>query len=263
MPAHPIKALSRPLLLLLLGATLFVGCGGGGEESLSHIQGISATITKPMLNHWVRVVVANDFRAVIGTKAPQGLVAEPFNPGECAEASKKISPRSFTGKLKLSDSEIASKCRELYEVVRDQAMGYLISAQWEMLLAKEQHVHLSEAELHKEFLRYRKEVYGTDAKFQTYMREHRMVLSDVLYQLRRNVYTTRIVHKALPAAEKNGGGFRAYADFAIRRHNRLVSKTTCKSGYVMEDCKNFHAPAKQPPSPNAIIEGIVKGTASV
>ncbi len=258
MPRLWISTLATSLALLLAG-TLLVGCGGGGSESITHIQGSSASITKPMLDHWMRVVVANDFRSVIGTKAPQGLVAEPADYGECAQAVKKVSPRTYTGKLRLSDAQIARKCRLLHQLIREQATGYLLSAQWEMLLAKEQHVSLSDAELHREFLRYRKEVYKTDASFQTYMSEHRMALSDVLYQLRRNVYVSRLLPKFQAKVNAAGGGVKTYAKLAYKRYYRLIARTTCKAGYLMESCRGYHAPVKALPSPNEVLEAIVQG----
>lgn len=248
-------------MALLLSAMPLIGCGGG-SNSVTHIQGSSATISKPMLDHWMRVVVANDFRSVIGTKAPPGFVSEPADYSECAQAAKKIIPRSFTGRLRLTGGEIARKCHELHRVIREQAMAYLLSAQWVMLLAKEQGVKLTDAELHKEFLRFRKEVYGTDAKFQTYMNERRMVLSDVLYQLRRNVYVTRILPKFKARVDKIGGGIKTYARLAEKRHRNLVAKTSCEAGYVMEDCKGYRAPAKHPPSPNEVLEGFVQAIRS-
>jgi hypothetical protein len=257
MPRLSFPSLAASLLLSLL---LLTACGGGGgNDSLAHIEGSSATITKPMLDHWMRVTVASDFRSVIGTKAPIGLASEPANYGECAEAAKKVSKRSFTGKLRLSDAEISRKCHQLHQVVLEQALGFLISSQWEALLAKEQHVSVSDAELHREFLRYRKEAYKTEAKYQTYLAEHRLVLSDVLYQLRRSVYVTRILPKFKAKVNAAGGGLKTYAKLAFERHDRLVAKTTCKAGYVMEDCKGYRAPAKPLPAPNLILEGIVQG----
>jgi hypothetical protein len=252
-----IKALAASALLF--SALLLTACGSSGGGSLVHIKGSSATISRPMLDHWMRVLVAGDFRAVIGTKAPLGLASEPANYGQCAEAAKKVSKRSFTGKLKLSDAEISSKCHQLHQLVREQALALLISAQWEALLAKEQGVSVSDAELHREFLRYRKEAFGSEAKYQAYLAERRLALSDVLYQLRRSVYVTRILPKFKARVNAAGGGLKTYAKLAFERHDMLVAKTTCEAGYVMEDCKGYKAPAKASPSPNVVLEGIVQG----
>lgn len=251
------------LLLAAIPATvalLLAGCGSG--DSLTRIEGSSATITKPMLDHWMRAVVATDFRSNIGTKAPAGLASEPANYSECAEAAKKVIPRTFAGKLKLTNGEISQKCHELHRAVRNQAMSYLLSAEWTMLEAKELGVPLSNAELHKEFLRYRNQDYKTEADFQQYMKERRLALSDVLYQLKRNVLVTRILPKFQVRVKKAGGGEQVYAKLALERYHALIAKTSCKSGYVMEDCKEYRAPATPLPSPDSILEALTKGVSN-
>jgi hypothetical protein len=249
---------------LAVAGLLAAGCGISGDDaSITHIRGSSATITKPMLDHWVRVVVANDFRAGIGTKGPVGFVSEPADYAECAQAAKKVTPRTHTGKLKLSDGQIEHKCQLLHRVVRDQAMDYLLSAQWAALQAKEQGVRLTEAELHREFLRVRKETYKTEANFQTFLKERRMSLSDVLYQLRRNLYVARTLPKLEARANAAGANSAsARAKVILEHHNQLIARTSCKSGYVMEDCRGYRPPAKPLPSPDVVLEAIVQGIGS-
>jgi hypothetical protein len=238
-----------------------VGCGG--SNSVTHVEGSSATITKPMLDHWMRAVVATDYRVSTGSPAPVGFASDPANYGQCAHAARKIVPRITTGELKLTNAEIARKCHQLYQTIRNQAMSYLLSAQWTMLEAKERRVPLSDAELHKEFLRYRKEAYASPAAFQTYMQERQLVLSDVLYQLKRNVLVSRLLpkFKAKVIAEA-GSSEKAYAKVALERYRARIAKTSCKAGYVMEDCKEYRAPAKPLPSANVLLEGFVHARAN-
>jgi hypothetical protein len=245
------------VLALLLSLLALTGCGG--TESVTHIGGSSATISKPMLDHWMRAVVATDFRVSVLSRAPKGLASEPANYSECAAAAKKVVPKTSTGQLKLTDAEISRKCHQLYQAIRNQAMSYLLSAQWTMLEAKELGVPLSEAEMHREFLRYRKEAYNSPARYESYMKERRLVLSDVLYQLRRNVLVTRLLPKFQAKVAKTGGGEKVYVKFALERYRARIAKTSCKAGYVMENCKEYHAPAKELPSPSVILEGFVRG----
>jgi hypothetical protein len=257
-PRHKSSLVSPALAFALLLALLTLGACGG-SDGITHIQGSSETITKPMLDHWMRADVATDFRANIGTKAPTGLAAEPANQSECAQAAKTVIPRSYTGQSKLTDAEIAQKCHQLYIAIRNQAMSYLLSAQWTKLEAKELGVRLSEPELHKEFLRSRKETYGNQATFLKYMRERRLVLSDVLYLLTRNILVTRILPKFEARVKHAGGGEKVYAKLALVRYHGLIAKTSCKAGYVMEDCKEYREPPTPLSSPDVILEGFVQG----
>jgi hypothetical protein len=254
---NPKRLLSHALLICTLAPLALTGCGGS-KDSITHIRGSSLTIEKPMLDHWMRVVVGTDFRVNVGTKGPVGLAGEPADPSACAAAAKKVVPRSPTGRLELSDAQIAQKCRQLHEAIRAQAMSYLLSAQWAMLEAKELGIHLSNAELLKEFLRWQRENYQTDAKFQLYMKERQMHLADVLFQLRRNLLVTRILPSFEARVKRAGGGEKVYTRLALQRYHGLIAKTTCEKGYEMEDCNSYRAPAQPLPSPAVILEGFAQ-----
>ncbi len=259
--------LTRPLLALFVAGLALLtlsACGGGGSsDGITRIQGSSETITKPMLDHWMRVDVSKDFRANIGTKGPQGLASEPANPSECVTAAKKFVPRSLTGKLSLTDAQITAKCQELHEAIRNQAMAFLLSSQWTKLEAKELHLRLSQAELQEQFARYLREVYKTQDKFQEYMQERHLVLADVLYMLKRNIYETKLEPYFKAEVTKAGGGQTNYIKLATTRFNALIAKTSCKAGYVMESCKGYHPPTKSLPAPNIILEALAQGNSKV
>jgi len=253
-----MSILRRNLLLVTcLAALLLLGLGAcGASESLVRIRGSSATITKPMLDHWMRTVVGSDFRANVGTKAPEGLVAEPADYPRCIEAAKKVIPRSPTGKLKLSEAQTAIACRHLYQAIKAQALAYLLSVQWTVLEGNEQGVRVSDAELHREFQRYREEnFHGSQANEQAYLRERHMTVDDLLYQLKRNLLTRRLQPKFEALVAKAGGGQRTYVRLALAHYSRLIARTTCKPGYVVPGCKGYHEPAVPLPSPSVILEG--------
>jgi hypothetical protein len=251
-------------LLVLLAATLslvaFDGCGG--SDSLTRIEGTSASTSPATLNHWMRAMAGGDFRTSIGTKGPRGLVSEPANYSECAAAAKKIVPRSYTGRLKLTDGQIEQKCRALYQAIKAQALSFLISVQWTVAEGAEEGLKVSDALLQKEFARYRKQPYPTEADLQKYLAERQWVLSDVLYQLKRNVLVTQILPHFQAKVKKAGGGEATYVRLALQRYHKLIAKTTCKQGYVVPNCKEYHEPSTAPPSPNSILEAFVKGERS-
>lgn len=261
----PRRLPKRPPLLcaLLLTVTLtnLYGCGGSSSsESLTHIQGSSASISKATLNHWMRAVLGGDFRQSVGTKGPVGLVSEPAKDSECVAAAKKLVPRSFTGQSKLSEAQLLQKCHELHEAVKAQAISYLLSAQTVALEAAEEGVVLSDAELHKEFARFRREAYPTEAELQQYMGERHLVLSDVLYAFKRNILSARITAKLQAKAKQSGsGGEAAFASLAVANYKGMIAKTTCKAGYVAQGCKGYREPARPAPAPNALLEAFVGG----
>jgi len=247
----------RHLLLPVLAATVLLALSscGAGSDSLVHIQGSSATITKPMLDHWMGVTVASDFRANVGTKAPLGLVSEPANYPKCVGAAKKVIPRSYTGRLKLSEAEISKKCHQLYQTIKAQTLAYLLSVLWSVREGEEHGIKVSDAEVRGTFKRFSKEYYKSKAGERTYLAERHMVVADVLYQLKRNILTQRLRPVFEAEVKKAGGGERTFARLTLANYNGLIAKTTCKEGYVVLGCKGYREPAVPLPSPSVILEG--------
>jgi hypothetical protein len=252
-PLLPALASCLALLALALSAC------GDSSDSLTNVQGSSASITKPMLDHWMRALAGADFRSTIGTKGPRGLVSEPADEGECAEAAKKIVPRSFTGKLKLTGEQIKRKCQQLHDAVKAQALSFLLSVQWTVAEGAEQGLHVSDADLHREFARSRGALYPTEADLQKYLAERQWTLSDVLYQLKRAVLVTRILPKFQQRVKRAGGGEAVYAKLALERYQGLIAKTTCRAGYVVQGCKGYREPAREATPPNALLEQFAQG----
>jgi hypothetical protein len=250
----PLAALAGCLALLSLTAC------GSSNESLAKIQGTSGAITKPMLNHWMRAMAGGDFRSNVGTKSPLGLVSEPANYSECATAADKLVPRSFSGQPKLTHAQILQKCRELHSALKAQAMSFLLSVQWTIAEGEEVGLKVSDALLHKEFQRYRKEVWKTPAKERAFLSERHWVLSDVLYQLKRNILVTRMLPAFEAKVKQAGGGEQVYAKLATQRYNSLIAKTKCKPGYVVQGCKGYREPSTPARSPAEILEGFVQAS---
>jgi hypothetical protein len=249
-----IAAASTLLLCLLL----YSGCGGS-DQVVAHIEGTSAGISRPTLNHWMRAMAGGDFRAAIGTKAPQGLVSEPANYAECAVAAKKVIPRSFTGQASLTGAQIARKCQELHHALKAQAISYLLTVQWSIVEGEREGIKVSDALVRHEFARFRRQQYPTEADLQKYLAEHGWALSDLLYQLKRNILSTALLKKLKQRVALTGEGERAYAKLAISRFNTQAASTICDPGYVAYGCKGYHQPSIEPPAPAVVLEQFVQG----
>ena len=259
MPKSP-RLLLAPLALAL-SLALLSGCGAAGD-TVAQIEGTSASIARPTLNHWMRAMAGGDFHASLGGDGPQGLVSEPANYPECVAAAKKIVPRTDAGQLKLNNAQILRKCRELHRALKTQALTFLISVQWSIVEGAAQGIKVSDAQLRRKFAHYRKDFYPTEQALQKYMAERHWVLSDVLYQLKRNVLTTAILPKFEQKVKQAGGGELLYAKLALQRLSVQSSKTSCSPGYVVYHCKGYRPATTEPPSPNAILEQFVQGDGS-
>jgi hypothetical protein len=259
MPKRTLTLLSA-LLLTTAALTALAGCGGGSGDSLVHIDGSSAVITRAMVNHWMRATAGGDFHEATGTTAPEGFVAEPADYGECETAARKVIPKNDTGKLKLGDAQIQKYCRELYLAIKQEVISFLITAQWQELLGKQEGLNVGEAQLRREFARTRKERWPTEAELRSFLTERHWSLADLLFLLKRNVLSTELVPKFQAEAKKSGSSEpTVVAQFEARRYKSLTAKTSCEAGYVSSNCREFKADGHQPSPPSVIFERLTKG----
>jgi len=246
--------------LVLALCTLVIG-GCGSSNGLVQIERSSGSIDRPMLNHWMRAMAGGDFNQDVGHKGPAGFVSEPANYPECERAAKTVVPRDSSGRLKLNDAEIARKCHELYRSIKAQALSYLISVQWSIAQGDEVGFHVSDALLKKEFANFRKGLYPTEADLQHFLSVRQWALSDILYQLKRNLLVRAILPRFEQRVSKAGGGERVYAKLALQRLQGLVARTSCEPGYVVPNCKQYHGPPQVSPAPGVIFNAFAKGEA--
>lgn len=248
------------LLTCLLAASLALlalsGCGGGG--SVVHVQGTSISIGKPMLNHWIQAVAGGDFRSTIGTKGPKGLVSEPADYPRCEAAVRSLVPKTFTGKAKLSDAQISLRCHELYRSFKAQALSLLISTQWTVAEAAEKGLRVSDAEVKREFAKFRQRPYPTEAELRRYLNERHWTLSDVLYQLKRNMLVRRILPRFKAKVDKVGTDLKTYAKFVLERYRRLIARTSCQPGYVVPNCREYDESRPANAGPGELLQDIVQ-----
>jgi hypothetical protein len=252
---------SRPILTWLTSLILLLALGGCGNEKggVADIVGASQPISRDTLNHWMRALAASDFREATGRPGPVGLVAEPANNGECVSAARSLVPRSPGGTPKLNEDAIASKCHALYRSVKEQALIFLIGSQWNIVEAREHHLAVSNGLLRSKLASSRTQVYPDEAQLHDYLGERRWILADLVYQLRDSVLSSDLLTKFDAQVTTAGGGEATYTKLALARYHRLVSKTTCKPGYVVADCKEYQASSQSTASGETIISELVHG----
>jgi hypothetical protein len=204
-------------------------------------------------------MVAADFFASIGKRAPRGLVSEPADLSECTASAKKVVPRNTSGALTLTDAQISYKCRQLYRAVKAQALGYLIQARWIVAEAEEEGVSVPDSLVRKEFAVQRERTYPTEAALRGYLSERQLTLPDVLFELKRNLLNRKILASFKAKVAKLGGGKKTYIKLALQRYKSMIAKTRCSRGYVVPNCSEYHGPSVLLPSPNQLLEYFVAG----
>jgi hypothetical protein len=208
----------------------------------------SAPITRAQVNHWMGVLAAQDYYELSkGQTEPAGLVSDPPDYGACVhrlEVALSTSPSAQKGAA-LAGAQLLTKCRELNQKVRGQAVTSLLEAQIVNALAAEQGVSASEAEVLRSYEASSNEQLHSKAAQAAYLAARRTSIADEL-TVARNELLSRT---ALSKLKGKGGGMTDVA----KLEQRLKAKTDCSPGYVVEQCSQFHGEAPADANPSAAV----------
>ncbi len=241
------------LLATAFVITIAAGCGG---TTVVRIDGTPNTISAAALDHWMRALVGSDFRETIGAEGPQGLVAEPADYSRCIDAAKLVAPRSFFNQLRPSRATLNERCHQLYRAVKQQALHFLISAQWANVEAAERGLEISDADVQRELGRIRKTRYPSEPELRRYLAERQWSLADLLYELRHEVLVRRLWPRSITVADEAGGKF-GYEKLQAEHRSSLTARTKCARSYVVPGCDSYHGGQSTSPQPDSVIEDLV------
>jgi hypothetical protein len=232
-------------------AAVSVGSGGGvlacGDANDAVVVRVGkGTITRRTVDHWMKVLIAGDYRDETGKPAPIGLVSDPQNKGSCNRAAKSLAP-------KRDPQATAVACRELYQAARAQAVGFLADALWHIEDAREHGETATTTEIDRRLKRIRESEYPAPGQFQRYLGETHRTLADERYLLERNVLSDKLQQRVLNSGLKPADS-QAIARFAEQWVIKWTARTSCEPGYITSQCKQHRASESVGPAPRTALE---------
>lgn len=231
-------------VVVVLGAGgALLSCGGAGDPVVARVG--ESTIRRSSVDHWMKVLVAGDYHQEIVKPAPSGLVSDPPDYGACIRAANGIV-------RKRSSQVTATLCRDLYQAVKLQAVGFLTDALWHIEDAKEHGETATSNEVARRLRRQRQREWPAPGQFQRYLGERHLTLADESYLLKRDVLS----QKQLERVRQEGltaGHEAAALQMAEEYSAKWTARTSCQPGYVAEQCKQYTGTPKHAPSPNSVL----------
>jgi hypothetical protein len=217
--------------------------GGSAQSSASTdvVVKVGATpITKGAVSHWMVVSAGEKFASLTdGREIPSGLVSDPPNYAECVAHLEALAGSSPLQR-RLTASDLLTKCRQLYQALRNQATSLLVRVAWLSEAERRLGMTVTDAEIQKALTRYKGEQFhGSEAAFSQYLTQRRLTQADELVTWKSN----------LLAQKATAGGRELYAK--VMESGREVSaQTECKPGYVVMYCKQYtgEEPTPEPPA---------------
>ena len=226
--------ITRRILVFItvsLVATGLAACGGGTfGEVVAQVGEYS--ITRAEVSHWMSTLAGGDFIEVSkGHTVPAGLVSEPPNYAACVARLEAVAVSPATGRPKPTAAQLLSKCRQLYQALRLQALSFLVESKWMIGLYGEEGLKVTDAEVVQLFKRIEAELSPKE-EFQQYLARRRRSLSDELFIVKLDVLRQKAAQKL------NTGGKQMLAEFT-EAGRRWTARTSCRAGYVVQHCKQY------------------------
>ena len=228
----------RPILMFVavgLAVAGVTGCGGGTSgEVVAQVGGSS--ITKAELDHWMSTEAGGDFYELsAGHTVPEGLVSEPPNYAACVARLEAVAANPTKGRSKPTAGQLLSKCRQLYQALKVQALSFLVASRWTVGAFGEVGVKATDKEVMQKFNRMKAEQFPKEGELQRYLTSRRRSPSDELLLVKLDLLS----QKALQKLET--GGKQMITKFT-EAEQRWTAKTNCRAGYVVKSCKQYTGP---------------------
>jgi phosphatidylethanolamine-binding protein (PEBP) family uncharacterized protein len=199
-----LPALGLPLLLAVAG--LLVGCGGGSSASSSSVP------SSPASSSTQGVVSSADAVAFV--------------------SGTPIAKTSYQHWLAVENALGGASSPS------HQALGFLITSQWVLGEAAARRITVSDAEVKRRFEKLMRTSFPKAGSLKKYLAKSGETEADLLARIKVELLEQRIA-ASVTAGKKGAEGKSLLSAFqtAFQRHWKRY--TTCKSGYVMEDCSEY------------------------
>ncbi|HEX5308713.1 MAG TPA: peptidyl-prolyl cis-trans isomerase [Solirubrobacteraceae bacterium] len=191
----PIAALGAALLV---GVTL-VACGGGIPGNA--VVSVNGTpVTTSTFNHWMEVAAGSS--AAGSTTGQKPVVPDPPTYKACIAHLEATAPKPAKGQPKPTAATYKAQCEQQYTALKQQVLGFLISANWVIGEAEAQGVKVSDAEVHKQFNQIKSQQFPKEADFQKFLASSGQTVSDLELRVKLDMLSQKIQQKITKDAGK-------------------------------------------------------------
>jgi foldase protein PrsA len=190
-----LAVVSKPLRSIsALGAVFFAvvtvtGCGGGVPgNSVAKVQ--DTGITNSAFNHWMEIAV---FSTAGKTNAEKPVLPVPPKYTACIAREKLL--RAKQKEKAPTEAEAKKRCETEYNNFKTEVMSFLLSSQWVLGEGKAMNIKLSDAEVHKQFLKIKAQQFPKQSEFNEFVNLSHQTISDLLLRVKLNLLSSKIQAK--------------------------------------------------------------------
>jgi hypothetical protein len=231
--------------LVALTATGVTACGGSGDgsEIVVQVTGVGA-ITKAALDHWTRVEAVLLHEEYTVHPPPKGIIPDPPSYKDCIAYLRRTLLQEKASVP--TSATLKHLCKEKESNIRTTILGTMIRWYWVIGRAQALGIRPSDAEVRQQLTKVvsTHTVYGSSLTRDLELTGQTM--ADVLLRSRVQLLEVEIEHRLrarlahIPADQRQT----AYAAIAREAFSskEWIAKTSCRSGYVIPECRQYAGP---------------------
>ena len=190
-------------LIPALGAVFFAlialaACGSSGSSGIpgnavANVGG--TTIPLSAVKHWVGVAAIS---SASGALAVHPAAPEPPSYTACIAHLEELYVKENKGK-QMAPSAAKGQCESQYKSLLREVMGFLLTSQWVIGEANELGIHVSDAEVHKQFVKIADTQFTKPGEFEKFMTSSGQTASDLLLRVKLNLLSAKIQQQIVKA----------------------------------------------------------------
>ena len=231
-------ALAAALAALALLATTLSACGSSSDEAVVQVAG-ATPITKGMIAHWIPIEAILSYDVTPVKAVPAGVIPDPPEYKACSAFLKAHPSPAEAAEGKPTPARLKARCQKKQEGLRKKVIVYMIAYRWLKGELARRNLSLSRSELYKA-LRFFETYDFTPKEFHAYLVHSKETREDLQIITEINAMGTKLQEQGLFS---KGLAPQQQAHELADMVRRWQAKTTCKAGYVVQGCKEYHGTA--------------------
>jgi hypothetical protein len=235
-----LSMLQVPLALLLASASLGAAACGSGSSGGGVVANVGdANVTRAEVNHWMATLASEDYYSMSGGHiVPAHLASDPARLQVCVSRLERTAASSPVNAPAPPGVRLLAKCRELYQALKLQAAGVLVTKNWYANVARDFGVTASAGEVSRFLARRDSELQPDDPR-RHLLDAHQISHSDEMLES-----TVDLLYEKVQAKLHAGGSQAASRLAALERS--WTGRTSCRPGYVVPHCAQYTNQAANP-----------------
>ncbi len=219
------RVVAPAALAALIGLAALTGCGGATKTTTT--------------------VVTAPGQAASGASATQAAVGATVAAVERTPITKASFEHWMSVTAAISHSKTHTKAA--HTALKNQVLGFLITSQWVLAEAAHLGLSVSEAEGRQRLHQVTAKQFPKASQLKHYLASIGETEADLLMRVKGELLESKIAQHVTASKTASTEPHLLLSDFQKGFEARWRARTSCQSGYVMEDCREYkgalHAPA--------------------